>query len=177
MAAHRRLLTQQERAMSHLLIRNAAVVLLGAAAAAMAHAESFASSASSAGSASLGSVSDSITNSSKSSSRDTKTADGDYRVIDVAELAERPGMLRLTLHAEAASDDSSDFMLTLPRQALGERGIAVGDIVSARNRPYGVEFARSSGAADAMARAEREPFFLVLRDDWQRELDPRAVTL
>jgi hypothetical protein len=151
--------------------------LLGIAAAAATHAESFASSASSAGSASLGSISDSITNSSKSSSRDTKTADGDYRVIDVAELTERPGMLRLTLRADASADERGDFMLTLPRQALGERGIAVGEMISARNRPYGVEFARASVAAGAAIGGEREPFFLVLRDDWQRELDPRAVTL
>jgi hypothetical protein len=180
MPVHRRHSTQQERAMSPFFIRNSVAVLFGAVAAAATHAESFASSASSAGSASLGSVSDSITNSSRSSSRDTKTADGDYRVIDVAEPADRPGMLRLTLHAEAASDDSGDFMLTLPRQALGERGIAVGDVVSARNRPYGVEFARAGTVeanAEVAARVQREPFFLVLRDDWHRELDPRAVTL
>lgn len=159
--------------MKSIVARAAWVALLGIGVAAAARAESFASSASSAGSASLGSVSDSITNSSKSSSRDTKTADGDYRVIDVADASERPGMLRLTLRAAAAPDAADDgFTLTLPRAALGERGIAVGEVIRARNRPYGLEFARV--AADAGA---REPFFLVLRDDWHRELDPRAVTL
>jgi hypothetical protein len=126
-------------------------------------AESFASSASSAGSASSGSVSDSLTNSSKSSSRDTKTADGEYRVIDVAELADRPGMLRLKLQHVEQAGEAGELLLTLPRQALEPRGVAAGDVVSARNRAYGIEFART-------AQGTREAFFLVLNDDWHREL-------
>jgi len=132
-------------------------------------ADSLASSASSAGSASSGSASDSLNNSSKSSTR-TNTADGDYRVIEVAALPERPDMLQLTLHATAGGDDH-EFTLKLPRQVLQPRGIVVGDIVNVRNRDYGLEFARASGGQ------AREPFFLVLDDDWQRELEPRPVSL
>jgi len=145
------------------------LALLGLAAAAPAAAESFASSASSAGSASLGSVSDSIGNSSRSSSPDNRTADGDYRVIDVAELAGRPGMLQLTL--QATQGEPREFTLKLPREALGRKGIAQGDVVYARNRAYGLEFARLN---DAQA---REAFFLVLADDWHKELDSRPVSL
>ena len=130
-------------------------------------ASSAGSSASSAGSASSGSASDSLNNSSKSSAR-TTTADGDYRVIEVAELAERPGTLQLTLRA-TATDHA--FTLKLPRQALAPRGIAPGDVVQVRNRDYGLEFARGNDAGT------REPFFLVLHDAWQRELEPRPVTL
>jgi len=133
-------------------------------------AESFASSASSAGSASSGSASDSLNTSSKSSTG-TKTADGDYRVIEVAALADRPGMLQLTLQGTAAVGQEREFTLRLPRHALEPRGIATGDIVNVRNRDYGLEFARTD------ERAVREPFFLVLSDDWHRELEPRPVSL
>jgi len=151
--------------------RLACLALLCMATATPCLAESFASSASSAGSASLGSVSDSVKGSSNSSSGQTKTADGDYRVIEVAALADRPGMLRLKLRATAQPGEEGELLLTLPRQALEPRAISTGDLVSVRNRAYGLEFAR---AHDAHA---REPFFLVLTDDWRRELDPKPVTL
>lgn len=152
--------------MSNLVrIRVAALAALCALASLACRAESFASSASSAGSASSGSVSDSLQNSSTSSSR-TTTADGDYRVIDVAAVAQQPAMLKLTLRAAAGE---AEFTLKLPRQALAPQGIARGDIVRLRHRDWGLEFARDTGA--------REPFFLVLYDDWQRELAPHPVAL
>jgi hypothetical protein len=92
-------------------------------------------------------------------------------VIEVAELAGRAGMLQLTLQGTAAAGAPNEFTLRLPRQALEPRGIAAGDIVNVRNRDYGLEFARTNG------RDEREPFFLVLADDWHRELEPRPVAL
>jgi len=150
-------------------IRLAVLALLGTTMAAPGWADSVASSASSAGSASLGSISDSIGNSSRSSSPDNRTADGDYRVIDVAEVDAKPGMLLLTL--QATQGEPHEFTLKLPRQALGDKGIAVGALVHARNRPYGLEFARTTAAQT------REAFFLVLADDWHKELDSRAVAL
>lgn len=131
-----------------------------------ARAESFASSASSAGSASSGSVSDSIEGSSDASSDDDEVAEGNYRIVEVAEFTERPGMLRLKL--QAADDASRAFFLSLPRQTLAQRGLARGDMVSARHRPYGLEFAHAN---------TREAFFLVLADDWHRELESHPVTL
>jgi len=136
-------------------------------------AESIAQSASSAGSSASSAGSASLRGSSDSSSGKTQVTDGDYRVIDVAELAERPGMLRLTLRAAEAQDGRhAEFTLDLPRQALSTRALAAGDTVNARQRPYGIEFAYAAGAAQT-----REPFFLVLADDWYREIDPRAVKL
>lgn len=156
--------------------RLAVLVLLGAALPTFCLAEGVASSASSAGSsassagsASSGSLSDSLNNSSGSSTG-TKTADGDYRVIEVAELVGRPDMMELTLRA-AAPGAVHQFTLKLPRQALAPRGIASGELVQVRNRDYGLEFARPSGAA------AREPFFLVLYDDWHHELQPHLVVL
>jgi len=150
-------------------IRFACLGVLGTAIATPGWAESFASSASSAGSASLGASSGSISNSSQASSPDRQTADGDYRVIHVAEVDARPGMLQLRL--QATQGGAHEFTLKLPREALGDKPIAVGDLVHARNRSYGLEFARTNAAQ------AREPFFLVLNDDWHKELDPRAVAL
>jgi hypothetical protein len=150
------------------LIRLASVALLGSAATFASHADSFASSASSAGSASLGSSSDSIKNSSKSSSGDNKVADGDYRLLEVAALPDRPGMLRLRMQPRESdgSDEAHEFTLDLPQKALGERSLAAGDVVSVHNRDYGVEFARAE---------TREAFFLVLNDEWRSELDAHPV--
>jgi hypothetical protein len=147
-----------------------ALSLLALGATLPAHAESFASSASSAGSASSGSVSDSIKGSSNSSKRDKEVAEGQYRVIEVAEVTEvagRPAMMQLTLRA-TEDGASREFILELPRQALAARPLGAGDLVQANQRPYGFEFARVDN---------REAFFLVLTDDWRRDLDSRIVTL
>jgi len=157
--------------MTLLHARLASITVLWVATVTPCLAESFASSASSAGSASLGSLSDSVKGSSKSSSGETRTADGDYRVIDVAEAVDRPGMLTLRLQATALPGEQGELLLTLPRQALEPRGIAAGEVIHARNRPYGLEFARANAVQ------VREAFFLVLADDWHRELDPQPVKL
>ena len=127
-------------------------------------ADSSASSASSAGSASIGSLSDSLKNSRGSSTH--KAAEGDYRIIDVA-AAERPDTLRLKMEPVArAGDDAAVIYLDVPRPALGDRAAAPGAIVAVRQRPYGYEFAWAD---------TRVAFFLVLADEWRRELEPRAV--
>lgn len=149
--------------------RFAGIALFCLAASTPCLATSLGSSASDAGSASLGSVSDSLTGSSNSSSGETKpVAAGDYRVVDVAAVAERPGMLRVRLQATAQPGAGNEFWLVLPEQALAQRMLVAGDIVIASTRPYGVEFARADGANG------REAFYLVLADDWHKELDPRA---
>jgi hypothetical protein len=160
--------------MKYLALLCAALWATGAHAESVSGAASSAgSSASSAGSASLGSLSDSLRGSSDSSTGQTKVTDGHYRVIQVAELPERPGMLRLTLRAAEGPDAGrGEFTLDLPRQALAARALAAGDQVHAGQRPYGIEFAH---AADATR--QREPFFLVLAEPWLREIAPRAVPL
>jgi len=147
-------------------IRLLPMALLSLAALSSAHAESLASSASSAGSASLGSISDSIHGSSDSSSPANKVAEGDYRIIEVAEAAGRPGMLRLQLQATERAGGA--FTLDLPQATVAQRELAAGDVITARHRPYGLAFSRQN---------TDEPFFLVLADDWHGELDPRPVTL
>lgn len=153
-----------------------ALSLLGAAAAV--HAESFASSASSAGSQVSGSVSDSLGASSNSSTGDKKVAEGAYRVTEVAEVAPgtaTPPQVILTLQGRDPGT-TAEFTLKLPRAAMGGQLLARGDLVQVRAREYGYDFARGNAAANASANAT-QPFFLVLKDDWHRELGAHVVTL
>lgn len=141
-------------------------VLLCAAAAPCMAASSAASSASESLGASSGSISTSIEKSSASSSKDKKVAEGDYRVVDIAAVAERPGTLRLRL--QPAAGDDGEFFLLLPRTVVSDAGLAAGAVVAVRHRPYGLEFAHGE---------PREAFFLALTDEWLRELQTTAVAL
>jgi len=143
----------------------AAALLLAAGLPAQA-ASSAASSASDSVSTSVGASSNSIKKSSDGSSKATGVAAGDYQVIDVAQAADQPGMLRVRLQAVADASADGELFLTLPQQALAGAPLLQGQRVSARARPYGVEFARADTA-----------FFLVLHDAWFRELNTQAVTL
>ena len=107
-------------------------------------------------------------------------AAGEYRVIELAEVRGRPGEVRLTLQAQvaavnhtptasaSATDASSDaqWELRLPRAVAERERLAPGRMLRAAQQPYGVSFALSE---------EPRPFFLVLADEWQRELPARPV--
>lgn len=123
-------------------------------------------SASSAGSQSIGSLSESVRGSSNSSSRRNEVAAGEYRIVATAELPAAPNMQRLQL--QATGSNSSGFWLDVPRAALARHGLDVGDLIRARLRPYGFEFARAD---------TQEPFFLALADDWMRDLASHPVSL
>ncbi|WP_284615500.1 hypothetical protein [Aquabacterium humicola] len=134
----------------------------------IAEAASTASSASSTASTSVGSVSDSIQGSSRGSSKATGVAAGPYRVIEVAALPDRPGTLHVALQPLDDSNGAEAFALLLPQAAADEARLAQGDVVNARTRPYGTEFARQD---------DGRAFFLVLADHWHRELRSNAVAL
>ncbi len=131
-------------------------------------ASSAASSAASAGSASLRGSSESIQGSSGSSGNETRTTvvDGDYRVAAIDPIEGAGGMLRLTVTPLPATTGGRGFQLDLPARALGDRQLIAGDLISAQQRPYGIEFARA---------VNREAFFLVLADDWNRDLETRPL--
>lgn len=141
--------------------------LAGALLAGPAVAESSASSAASTASTSVASLSTSITQSSASSSRNNRVADGDYRVIETAELAGRPGTVTLTLQPVAGAADEG-FDLHVPAPLAAQEHLVAGATVHARHRPYGIEFARGE---------PRRAFFLVLADAWYRELQTTPVGL
>jgi hypothetical protein len=141
-----------------------------------------ASSASSAVSDSLttsvGSVSNSFGRSSDSSKGGDKTAAaGDYKIVAVTAAIpasspdlDRTDTLRLTLQAVTKTDAQADdeFYLYVPRATLVQAQLAAGQLVTATPRPYGTEFSHSSS---------KQAFFLVLQDEWFRDLRTQAVTL
>ena len=144
-------------------------------------ASSTASSASSAGSASVGSLSDSLRSSSQSAGGPRQMADGEYLVIELAASADRPGEMRLTLQptqptaaiaARVPADMGAEplrleqWELRLPRALVEREGLDTGHLVRAAQRPYGVAFAQAG---------QPRPFFLVLAQEWQRELPARPV--
>lgn len=161
-------------------LRHIAATLLIAASCAYwpAQADSLASSASSAGSSASGSVSDSLHGSSKSSadsSRDGRqVANGDYRILALAPVPERPGKLRLTLQWQqglpeaqvTAATDPALLMLDLPAEVVREQGLGTGGTVHAERRVYGIEFSRPE---------TQKAFFLVLADEWHDDLAARRV--
>ena len=128
------------------------------------------SSTSSAASESVGSSSTSIQKSSDSSSGKDKVAQGQYQVMDMAALTDQPDRVRVRLQGLTATQ-TQEFFLILPRQAAERGQLAAGRIVEAQQRPYGLAFAALDSQGDAT------PFFLVLDDEWHRELESRPVVL
>ena len=118
---------------------------------------------------SSGSVSDSLKGSSHSSSPDNKQAQGDYKVIDMAAVADKPGFVELHLMRVAAGADAgAEIYLKLPREAAAQGHVATGATVTALQRPYGIEFATTQ---------PRAAFFLVLADDVARDTKMAPVAL
>ena len=118
---------------------------------------------------SSGSVSDSVRGSSNSSSPDNKQVAGDYKVIDMAAVADKPGFVELHLMRVAAGTDAgAEIYLKLPREAAAQGHVATGATVTALQRPYGIEFATAQ---------PRAAFFLALADDVLRDTKMAPVTL
>lgn len=149
----------------HKLSHVAAALLLAFSLPALA-ASSASSASSDAASTSVGSISGSFDKSSESSAGDRKTAAGDYRLVELAQAPDRPGMARMKL--QALADGQAEFFLYLPQQAAERSQLAAGALVTVKQREYGFEFAKQ---------ATQEAFFLVLADDWLRELQTRVVRL
>lgn len=127
-------------------------------------ASSATSSASDSVSTSVGSLSDSLKNSSDSSSK-TEVAAGDYRVVEVVAVAERPGQLRLTL-AAVQDDEQPRLYLYLPETTVTQAGVDTGQTLTAQARPYGLAFAKAGAA---------QPFYLLMRDEWLQELPSHPI--
>jgi hypothetical protein len=76
--------------------------------------------------------------------------------------------LRLKLQAVADASPTGEFYLYLPRAAVAQGGLQTGHVVTAKPRPYGLEFSVAT---------TQQPFFLVLHDDWFRDLQTQVVSL
>ena len=131
-------------------------------------ASSAASSVSDSLTQSSASISDSLTDSSHSSSPNNKQALGDYKVIEMAEVTDRPGYVELHLQPVATNKVGEELYLRLPRTAAEQGHVGNGAIVTALQRPYGIEFA---------ANQPRAAFFLALADDYVRDMKLTPVTL
>ncbi|MFM1987702.1 MAG: hypothetical protein RJA99_659 [Pseudomonadota bacterium] len=153
------------------LLQRAAAVAAVAAAAAMAvpaWAGSLAGSSAAGGSSASSAASESVEGSSNSSARAVAAADGPYRVAELAPVPDRPDVLRLTLQPLAGATGDGPLRLVVPRQAVERGGVAEGGTVLAAQRAYGVAFANG---------VTRREFFLVIAEDWHRELRATPVAL
>lgn len=111
----------------------------------------------------------SITNSLKRSSDSSSgkpVAQGDYRVTHMAQVA--PELQEVTLQAVPGTGARGELVLHMPERAVQQGELDVGRIVSARERPYGVELARAD---------THTPFFLLLDDPWYKELQAIVVRM
>lgn len=124
------------------------------------------SSASSASSTSIGSSSASSEKSSNSSSTKDRVAQGQYTVVEITELAEQTNMVRLRMQAVGGT---AEVLLLLPRAATDRAQLTAGQVVSAEHRPYGLTLATVDATTGTA------PFFLILEDDWFRELESRPI--
>lgn len=124
------------------------------------------SSASSAGSASLRGSSDSISGLAGGDEGD-KTARipaGGYRVDQVTAVDAQGHTLRLALTPQ--SHAAPAFNLDVPAHAFGAQQPAAGEVIQVQPRDWGLQFARGT---------QNEPFFLVLAQATQRELNARPL--
>jgi len=131
-------------------------------------ASSAASSVSDSLTESSASISNSLTDSSHSSSPANRQAQGDFQVIDVADVPDQPGYVELHLRPVASNTAGEELYLRLPRTAAEQGHVGNGAIVTALQRPYGIEFA---------ANQPRAAFFLALADDVVRDMKLAPVTL
>lgn len=116
-------------------------------------------------STSVGSISRSFKQSSDSSSK-TVVGQGTYEVVQVA--ATETGEHDVTLQALPGQAATGRITLRVGQAALAHGALEPGRQVTARERAYGWEFARAD---------TRAPFFLLLADDWYRELQSVPLEL
>lgn len=116
---------------------------------------------------SLTASSDSISNSSKSSSNAVKTAEGDYKVIDVADAAGHPNQKRVAL--QAMTQGKEGLYLYMTKDELAQSDLRAGQVVTANPRPYGVAFTQHGN--------NNGTFAVVLNDLWLKELNPTQVAI
>lgn len=128
------------------------------------------SSALSTSSTAIGSLSTSVEKSSDSSSGKKQVAQGHYTLVAMAPLEHQPDTLRLHLVA-ATSGATAEIALLVPRRTADQAHLAIGRTIAAEHRPYGLALATVTTEGDTSA------FFLVLADEWWRELESRPVLL
>lgn len=117
--------------------------------------------------ASVEGISNSVSTVSKSASKATNLAEGDYRVVEVAEMHDEAMRVRLALRPveEGAGEGVYLYMRS---EEFARSNVREGQLVSAKLRPYGVAIFGKGGA---------EPFALVLNEQMSPQIRPVPVTL
>lgn len=148
--------------------------MLAAAAllAAPARAASSASSAASEGaSASIGSLSVSVQTLSDSATRPLRFAQGEHRVVEIAPVPGRDGLVAMRLLALEPTADPGQapgLTLVLPARTVQATAIVQGDRVDVRDLEHGLEFAHG--------RPQRV-FYLALREQGLGDLRTHPLSL
>ena len=127
---------------------------------------SFSISVSDSISSSLTAISDSLGKSSKGSSNAVKTAQGDYKITDIAAADGPHNRMKLALRAPG-EDREKDLYLYLPVDDYNRSNLGVGQIVKAVPQEYGVAFFQE---------LTKQPFAVVLADNWIKDLNPNPVS-
>nr|WP_315466087.1 hypothetical protein [uncultured Rhodoferax sp.] len=115
---------------------------------------------------SIGGLSTSVTTLSNASSTATGVAQGDYTLVEVVAMADRPDMVRLALANVDREQSSSDVYVYLPAQTYLDAGLQAGNIITAKQRSYGIELARAT---------DNKTFFLIVDDHVLNELKSTPV--
>jgi hypothetical protein len=117
---------------------------------------------------SVGSASNSLRGSSNSSSGGNNVAAGDYKILGITAVANQPGWVVLTLQALAPKGEQTELELFLPQAVVTRAELSSGRVITARDRPYGLAFSVAG---------QSQAFYLMLHDEWYRDLFNHAVTL
>ncbi|MDR3409709.1 MAG: hypothetical protein P4L87_01995 [Formivibrio sp.] len=117
-------------------------------------------------SGSIKTISEGISDSSKSSSAAVTVAEGDYKVIEVADADGHPNQKRIAL--QSLNQGQQSIYLFMSKEDFKRVDLALGKVVTANPRLYGVAFTKFGGT---------ETFAVVLDDSWLKELDPVPVTI
>lgn len=124
-------------------------------------------SASSAGSASVQGSSNAISGSSDSSMGTDDVAAGDYRLAAVERVDPQGEWVNLQMQPLDQQQAAPAFKLRLPAQTVGREALRPGDVIQVEHRPYGLQFTNAKTQA---------AFYLVVADDWQRDMQSRVLT-
>lgn len=119
-------------------------------------------------SASVGSLSNSVSGSSKGVAKVVNLNEGDYRVVEVADAHDATARVRLTLVPTDENRKDEGFYLFVRADQFAHADVRRDGIVSIKPRPYGVA---------VFDKGLPEPFALVLNDTSSSLIDPTPVSL
>lgn len=105
--------------------------------------------------------------SSSASSGRNKVAQGEYRIEQTRTAAGAPALTEIDLQpTDPTVTAAAPWTLRLPAEVVAAQGLEPGQRIAVRERAYGFALWRAQG---------REPFYLVVHDEWAQALESRAL--